>query len=340
MLAGRCPNMPDRTHWSGVPLSDRQAQIKALVLAHPLLARIIEAIKQRVGHRRVADKGLGILIIAPPDGGKSTLLKFLETVYPRLSTGDRDIVPYVWFTVPGPCTKLQFANAILKALGDPLWEGTDTKKQADRAEELLVKVQTVVVGVDNAHNIPERRGFRGVKQVGTYISELIDHCKVVLLMVGTEDSRVVVHSNQQLRRRVPGFLPLGAYDILSKDGLSKFLRMVHMFDENLPLSELSGLAKGQMGKALAFASNGTIGCLADLLTEAVAFCVGEGRELLTLHDLSRAFRSHFLGYAEPVDPFTPGFKDWRRLDRPGEPYFVMTEEHFEATRRLAAKRAA
>ncbi|MDM0053985.1 TniB family NTP-binding protein [Variovorax sp. J22R115] len=321
-------------------MSERQQHIRSLVLAHPLLARILDAIRQRVSDRRLADRGLGILIIAPPDAGKSTLLKRLETIYPRSSTDERDIIPYVWFSVPGPCTKLRFANAILRALGDPLWDGKDANKQADRAEHLLSKVQTVVIGVDNAQDIPEQRKFRGVKQVGSYMRDLVERCKVVLLMVGTDDSRVVVQSNQQLRRRVPGFLPLGPYDILSKDGLSKFLRMAHMFDENLPLADPSGLAKGQMGKALAFASNGTIGCLADLLVGAVGFCVNDGREALTLHDLSRAFRAHFLGYADTVDPFSPGFKDWRRLDRPGEPFFTMSEEHFAANQAHPLRKAA
>jgi hypothetical protein len=217
-----------------------------------------------------------------------------------------------------------------------LWDGTKAVEQARRATEVLRNAGTIILAIDNAQDIPELRGHKGVRQVGSYIRDLVDKCHLVVVMLGTEDAKVVVQSNNQLRKRIPGALHLGAYDVTTKEGLAKFLRMVHLFDENLPLAECSGLAKGQVGKALAFASNGTIGCLADLLVLAIGICVRDGREKISLADLDKAYKLHFLGYADVVNPFVPGFNEWRRLDRPGEPHFVMVEEPPRSRRKGAA----
>jgi hypothetical protein len=301
-----------------MPTSALQLLVKQLFLAHPQLRRVLDAIAQRVESRNVVGQGHGLLIVAPSNGGKTRLLEYLSAKYPRVQHPQRTVVPLVTVNVPNPCTPAGFASALLEAL-----EGGQlgSKAELPRAEFLLSQAETSILAVDNTQDIPERRGPKGIDRVGNFIRDLIVKHRIIVLLLGTSAAEIVVNSNDQLRRRVPGKLSLCDYDITNSKGLGEYLRLIDLFDKALPLPMQSGLANGPVGKPLAFASNGRIGATADLIAAAIGCAAEQGELQLTLENFSTAYCRHYLAYADMVNPFVPGFNHWRRLDLPGEPHF-------------------
>ncbi|WP_077033077.1 TniB family NTP-binding protein [Pelomonas sp. KK5] len=310
-----------RRDWAGVDLDQRLQHMESLFIPHPQVVRLIEVLKERIDRRKATGVGLGLLGIAPSGGGKSTLIRHLHERWPRREDADRTIVPFISFSVPMPCTPLNCSNSVLESLGDPLHHGKSTSEQTARAIALLRSCETAVVAVDNAQDIPDRRATRGIAVIGNYFRDLINAGGLILLMLGTAEAEIVVSSNGQLRRRIPGKLSLCGYEIDKATGLASYLKLIAKFEEQLPLCETSGLATSALGKALAFASNGRISYLKELLMAAVRHAVGAGHECITREHLKAAYVDVFLDYASAIDPFAPDFRDWRYLNRPGEPHF-------------------
>jgi len=323
----------DRSIWRGKSLEERNRHLLKTFIVHPLVFALIEAIEERIEKVEEGANPAGILILAPSGGGKTRFCEFLGTRYTPERLENRTKFRFIAIETPQPCTPLEVANAILSELGDPFCEGRITKVQCKRARLMLVAARTIILAVDNAHDIVERTGPKGVQKVGNYLRLLIDKCNLVVLLLGLPEAAFVVDANPQLKRRVPGRSLLSDYDITKPDGLAKFLRLQHELDDVLPLAKKSGLGKGQMGKGLAYASDGKFAHLVNLLTRAMAHAVKENREVIALSDLSRAYKDYFLELLTGVNPFKPGFKDWRRLNRPGEPHHVVEDPRVSETKR-------
>lgn len=314
------PKGYSREIWRAASLAKRELAIDSLRFNHPHWQDCIAAIDGRVQSRRISGVARGILILAEPGGGKTTFMDHLLTRFPRRIESDLTLVPFVGFPVPSSCRPVDFLNQILHSMGDPDSEGRDLRKVRSRVFTLIKKCMTEVIAIDNVQDIPEKRGPKGLQNVGTVLRDLSD-VGVVLALLGTEDARPVVNSNIQLRSRVPGFKKLCNYDIETVAGLSLFMRVIHEVDIRLPLATLSGIGAGGTGRALAFACNGSLRTLKDLILRALTRAVEDGREQISHGDLSRAFCELFLDAANEANPFAADFAKLRRLTRPGEAHF-------------------
>ena len=299
----------------------RHAAFNQIHIGHPQLGAAIKHLNYRLRMRQLNAPPRGVLLVCPPDGGKTTFWNYLKQQYPPVDTDDRTLYPFIGFSIPNPCTQILLSNSVLGALGDPDADGTGLRKQGKRALKLVVEAGVKILAIDNMQDVPERRGTKGVQVVGNYFRDVID-CNVVPVFLGTQEAIVVVRSNEQLRKRAPAVLPLGVYDITTPAGLGTCLRIVDRFDEECPLERKSNVAKDWIGKAIVYGSNGTMGGINGLFRGAMTACVDEGDELLQLRHFHEAFNQHYAGF-EDHNPFVEGNHKWRRLDQPGEPFALV-----------------
>ena len=323
--------------WRGEPVERRlNYLLHDLFVMHPLLAAIAAAVIQRGEELVMTGRGRGFLVICPPDGGKTTLIDWLRSEFPTLTitepdpmdeslTIERTEIPFLWIDVPAPCTMTTFLEAILEAIGSPARTFKTPKKRLEFVIEQLKIARVRFLAVDNVQDVPDKTGPRTTKTIGNLIRGLIDKPGLVAILLGTQEARIVVSSNDQLRKRVKGLLSLGPYDVDSPEQLAKCMEMISKVEERLPLSGQAGLAKGALGRGLSCAINGNIGTLVDLLAIAIPRAVKDGRECVILEDVKTAYELLFLGYAEEVDPFAPKFVP-RRLNLPGEPHFTALDD--------------
>ena len=314
-------NHMTRRRWKDASITDRHEGFNEIHIVHPHFARALALLGTRLRMREYKGAAMGFLLVCPPNGGKTSFMNYLRRMYPPVETEDRSLHPLIGFSIPNPCNPLGLSNAILEDLGDPDAEGSGARKQIRRANEMIEKAGVKILAVDNMQDVPERRGMKGVQIIGNFFRDVID-CNVVPVFLGTQEAIVVVRSNDQLRRRVPATLSLGIYDIMSPKGLSTCLRIVDRFDDECPLERKSSVARTWMGKAIAYGSNGTLGGISGLFRYAMTACVDEGLELLQLRHWHQAFNQLYAGF-EDFNPFVEGQHKWRRLDRPGEPFFLV-----------------
>lgn len=287
---------------------------------HPQSVRIVRNLDIRLRMQELSHESTGIVIRCPSDGGKSAFVRLLKRRYPPVEIEDRTLYPCIGFNAPIPCNALGIANAILKEFHDPDANGMCVARQISRARTLLREARTKIIAVDNFQDVPERRGVKGVQIVGNVLRDVID-CNLIAVLLGTDEADIVVRSNEQLRRRSPASLPLGYYDITTKEGLSICLRLVDLFEEVCPLAVRSNLAGTWIGKAIVFGSNGKVGAMSKLFSWGLTACVDAGLEELQLEHLRYAFNEYFAGF-EHANPFIQAPCKWRRLDQPNEPFFL------------------
>ena len=228
-----------------------------LFVMHPLLAALAAALIQRVEELTMTGRGRGILVICPPDGGKTTLIDWLRSEFPKQVvtepdpldaslTIERTEFPFLWIDIPESCTMRSFLEAILDALGSP---ARTFKRPLDRLKfvvEQLKLARVRLLAIDNVQDIPDGTGPRTTKTIGNLIRGLVDKPGLVALLLGTQEAKIVVSSADQLKKRVKGFMSLGPYDVSVPGKLALCMEMISKVEERLPLAAQAGLAEGAL----------------------------------------------------------------------------------------------
>jgi len=318
-----------RAKWRGASLMARMDDFQNAFIGHPTLNEVIEHLNWRRQLLKAGGDPRGIMVLAPPDGGKTTLMEHFAKILPprehreQLQDGSwvsRSEYPCVCITSPSPCNVVGMANAILLELGSPLVAGKQAGKQSKEAIAQLKLARTTLLIIDNAHDIPEQRGPVGQYHILSFVRNVIDKARVIVVLLGTDITETVLLSNPQLHKRIPAPLRLGFYDVNTTEGLARALRMLDELDKVLPFAELSCLGSGPLGYGLACAGDGRIGTCCTILRGSFSYAIAAGREHITLEDVRASYKEIYLDYAGAVDPFADGFKP-RRLILAGEPHY-------------------
>ena len=319
----------DRERWTGSPLEARMARFQRIFIGHPTLNLVIEHLNWRRKLLKVGGDPRGIMVLAPPDGGKTSLMTHLAELLPakeyreQLSDGSwitGTEFPCICITCPSPCNVPEMGKAILEGLNSPLAFARKSARQTCDVINQLKLARTTMLVIDNAHDIPEQRGPVGQYNILSSVRDIIEEARVIVVMLGTDITETILLSNPQLHKRIPAPLRLGFYDVGTPDGLSRALRMLDALDEWLPFAEKSNLGTGKLGYGLACAGDGKIGTCCTILRGAFSYAVESGREYLTIDDVTKSYGQLYLDYAGAVNPFDDGFIP-RRLILPGEPHF-------------------
>lgn len=306
--------------WTNAPLEKRlRFMNNDMFVPHPEMAVTIRAIRQRMKRCLLENKGAAIFVEAPSGGGKTTLLRFFKTIMPDEVTDEETKVRAIAFPVPKVITLKGMDTALLTALGDPK-AGSGTHYDLDkRAITLLGSAGTEVIFIDNIQDIPEKRRAGGILQIGNWIRDLIDGSRRLVVLLGTEDSKAILHSNIQLMRRCPAKKVIAYFNPRNHAGFSRLSRFLREIDERLPLAELSGLGDkdNEITQQFACATGGIHDYIFQILSGAVGHAVTAGREKLILKDLAEAFEETFQDVSKGRNPFRGEIK--RILDQEGEP---------------------
>lgn len=305
-----------RKRWLGAPLGDRLKYMDGLYLKHASVQRAFEWLEIELEMRKVKNCASGLLIIAPTGCGKSAFVKELERVYPGVSTPEKTQKPVVSFKIPATPTPKALGEALLKALGDPLYARGSAKDKLDRLKILLPALGTVIIAIDDFQDVPANRRERGVERVANWIRDLCDiEFPGVVVALGTEEAAIVRDAHEQLRRRMQSRLEFPVFE--RKD--DKFRGLLKSIDDSLPLAERSGFDAPQIAVRFHRANGGVLDYLMKLINAALLFAVKRGNERIELSDLERAFQHMHEVPAAGGNPFASDY-DGRELDKPGEAF--------------------
>lgn len=222
-----------------------------------------------------------LLLVGPTNNGKSMIIEKFRREHPTSSGADEEQIPVLAVQMPSEPSVSRFYAGLLAALGAPLRPRQQVAELERLALGLLRRVGVRMLVIDELHNVlagrdSSRREFLNLLRF------LGNELRIPLVGVGTREAYLAIRSDDQLENRFePLTLPLWAE---GPDTLS----LLASFAASFPLRSPSAIAIDEVARYLLARSEGTIGELARLLTEAAVAAVHSGEEAINHRTLSLA----------------------------------------------------
>ncbi|MFB2712120.1 TniB family NTP-binding protein [Aeromonas veronii] len=217
-----------------------------------------------------------LLIVGDTNNGKTMLVQRFKSLHPAIDnpTGESIQAPVLLVQAPPIPDEGRFYNAILELLFAPYRSSERVDKKQFQAIKLLRYVGLKVLIIDEIHhilagNMNRQKAFLNV------IKYLGNELQISIIGVGTKDAFRALQTDPQLSNRFePVTLPRWEMD-------HDFQRLVASFERMLPLKQASNLAQQSIASSLYAMSEGYIGELSRLLSEASVLAINSGTETIS-----------------------------------------------------------
>ncbi|MFI2373205.1 TniB family NTP-binding protein [Streptomyces sp. NPDC018833] len=219
-----------------------------------------------------------LLLIGPTNNGKSMIVEKFRRTHPPISHPDREEIPVLAMQMPSDPSVIRFYTALLAALGAPLRARYRLADVEQLALRLLRSAGVRMLVIDELHNILGGRGDRR-REFLNLLRFLGNELRIPLVGVGTRDAYLAIRADDQLENRfAPLTLPRWEADA---DACS----LLASFAASFPLRRPSSITSAEMTGYLLTRSEGTIGELAHLLTDAAVAAIESGEEAINQRTL-------------------------------------------------------
>lgn len=217
-----------------------------------------------------------LLVVGDTNNGKTMLAQRFMSLHPANDNPDGEgiIAPVLLVQAPPVPDEGRFYNAILEMLFAPYRPSERIDKKQFQVIKLLRYIGLKVLVIDEIHhilagNMNRQKAFLNV------IKYLGNELQISIVGVGTKDAFRALQTDPQLSNRFePITLPRWEMD-------HDFQRLLASFERMLPLKQPSGLAQQELASTLFAMSEGYIGELSRLLSDASALAINSGTEQIS-----------------------------------------------------------
>lgn len=222
-----------------------------------------------------------LLLVGPTNNGKSMIIEKFRRQHEPSPGLDVEQVPVLALQMPSDPSVPRFYAALLAAIGSPVRPRQRVGELEQLALSVLRQVGTRMLIIDELHNVlagrdASRREFLNLLRF------LGNELRIPLVGVGTREAYLAIRSDDQLENRFEPFtLPVWTEGPNTASLLASFAA-------SFPLREPSPLTTADMVRYLLTRSEGTIGELTRLLTEAAVAAVDSGEESINHRTLTLA----------------------------------------------------
>jgi hypothetical protein len=202
--------------------------------------------------------------------------------------GENQTIPVLMVQMPSNPTAKRFYASILMSLGSPITVYPSTANNEMMALKLLRITKTRILIIDELHNIlagniSKQREFLNILRF------IGNELQLSIVGVGIKDAYLAIRSDDQLENRFePCILPLWQND-------NEYIKLLASFIKVLPLRKLSPLLNHDISTMILERSEGIIGEIAALLTQAAAEVIRSGKEYIDLETLEQ------INYRSPTE---------------------------------------
>lgn len=222
-----------------------------------------------------------MLLIGPSNNGKKMIVEKFRRDHQSADAGAASAnllhVPILKVQMPPEPSEVRFFAAIIEALGAPNRTGTLVAKQ-DMAMRMLRATGVRMLIIDEVHNMlsgsPEqqRRFLNLLRWLGNEL-------QIPLVAVGIPDSLRAIQSDDQLANRFrPYLLPPWQRG-------ADLSRLLATLEAVLPLRRPSHLASPLLEKRLLAASEGVLGEVVTIVTDAAVAAIESGAERIDIDSI-------------------------------------------------------
>lgn len=224
-----------------------------------------------------------ILLLGRSGNGKSTILKRFATQFePTIRTTGDLTRPLVSMEMPPRAAEREFWSEMLIACGCAHRVTDPAAILKSQAYAVLRTLQPRVLICDELHNVLLSPGINQ-RLIMAHIRELTNKLQIHVVLAGTEIAQQAADADDQISRRL-------ARRELPKWKLDRdFLRLLRSFEAVMPLPHPSNLASEETAREIEQKTDGTIGSIAYVVSEAAANAIRGGFKKIDL-DLIRAVR--------------------------------------------------
>ncbi len=222
-----------------------------------------------------------LLVIGPTNNGKSMLIEKFRRAHPAVSHPDREEIPVLVVQMPSEPSVTRFYTALLAAAGAPLRPRQRVAELEQLVLRLLRELGVRMLVIDELHNVLAGRG-ESRREFLNLVRFLGNQLRIPLVGAGTREAYLAIRADDQLENR---FAPL---TLPRWEAGAEACSLLASFAASFPLRRPSPIATPEMASYLLTRSEGTIGELAHLLTDAAVGAIESGEEAITARVLLMA----------------------------------------------------
>lgn len=261
-----------------LPAQERLRQVRAdRWIGYPRATAALEQLETLYGWP-ARQRMPNLLLIGPTNNGKSMIVEKFRRTHPPVSHPDREEIPVLVVQMPSEPSAGRFYTVLLAELGAPSRRAYRVADLEQLALRLLRATGVRMLVIDELHNILGGGGDRR-REFLNLLRFLGNQLRIPLVGVGIRDAYLAIRSDDQLENRfTPFVLPRWEVDT---DACS----LLASFAAAFPLRRPSPIATPEMARYLLTRSEGTIGELAHLLTDAAVAAIESGEEAINQRTL-------------------------------------------------------
>lgn len=222
-----------------------------------------------------------LLLVGPTNNGKTMIIEKFRRTHPPTPGSGGETIPVLVVQMPPDPSAARFYLALLASMGAPIRPRQRVAELERVSVSMLRLVGARMLVIDELHNVlagggPARREFLNL------IRYLGNELRVPLVGVGTQEAYLAIRSDDQLENRFEPFaVPRWQADDQAQ-------RLLASFAASFPLRRQSRIDNPDMARYLLTRSEGTIGELAHLLTDAAVVAITTGEEAINERTLTLA----------------------------------------------------
>lgn len=260
-----------------------------------------------------------LMILGPSGAGKSSVLEEYSRYFPITEESEFRRIPVLRVEIKSSPTVRSVAEDILKAMGVPMaYRGTVNEK-TDRVISSLQKLRVELLMLDEVQHLlgATKRSF-GSNNETEWLKTLLNLIEIPVVLAGLPYGQALLHTNEQLRRRLDGICKLEPFTVEDEDAAADFAGVVSWFDAEIHDGHPIGLHEGDMLYRLYYATNGLIGYLSKLLIGAMEIRLEHGQKRVENWMLEQSFSQNL--WTEGVGALNPFHKKFvrRQLNKTNE----------------------
>lgn len=295
--------------------------LRKQVIEHPKFTLAIREIARL--HERGKEAGVaeGMLLVAQTGSGKTTVLQYYESRFPRIETTRGTRIPVLRVDTPESPTVKTLAEAILFAMGDPAAAKGTASAKTNRIIHFFKECGVELLFIDEFQHFFDGRRVTESKRVSDWLKNLINKVGIPVILAGLPRSIAVVNANPQLRRRfgAPHYMKPFGFD--NQEERLEFRGVLHGIQSRLPVP-CTDLSEANMAQRFYFASHGLLDYVVKIIDDAVSRACPDSGETLTQQAFEAAFkRTVWLDAPDHLNPFSKAAA-LRLLNRALEPFDV------------------
>lgn len=265
-------------------------KIKRLSIPTPTFTELQRCLRRTLWETGTTSTPACKHIVGHSRTGKSFAIREFEAQFPSVRTalGLTKQVIYVQAPVKGTIKGLM--EALLQALGDPLWMKGTYSNMLSRLLTLLDRVQCKMIILDEFQHLVDK-GQRALLTGATdWLKVLVERNTFSLVCVGLPSSRQIIQRSEQLSKRFDATIEVPVYNWMDPYSQKVFRSLLKSIHKEMAPFEMPDLSTSEMGLRMFIASGGRIGVLSKLLDRAVKDAIWDNRTRIGMEHLAEAFR--------------------------------------------------